>query len=239
MKSARLRLGVTAPPGVAIFRRELLESNPELRAAEIPAAPAEEIRRTEAFAELSRALRNKLGTARVGLALAQQQLRLQRYAGAEDSLTRVAQEIDAASDFLNSVDDPAPAASAKQSGAVRRVLVVEDDRNECELLAGFLRLAGLEVTTARDGVDALDRLRSGDQPDIILLDMMLPRCDGPTTLRQICQNPKLDQAKIYAVTGHAQSFFEQNESTERIDRWFRKPLDPERLLRELAGELAV
>jgi len=61
-----------------------------------------------------------------------------------------------------------------------------DDRNECELLAAFLRLSGVEVATAGDGADALDYLRAPPSR-VVLLDMIMPRCDGPTTVRAIAK----------------------------------------------------
>ena len=114
-----------------------------------------------------------------------------------------------------------------------RALLVEDDQNERELLAGFLRLSGMDVDVVEDGVDALDYLRTKTPPDIILLDMILPRCDGPTTVRQIRSNPGNNRLKIFGVTGHAPESFH----LEGVDRWFRKPLNPEVLLHDLSEEL--
>lgn len=54
------------------------------------------------------------------------------------------------------------------------MLVVEDDRNQRELPAGFLRMAGLDVDTAGDGLDALEHLHARSRPDMVLLDMGLP-----------------------------------------------------------------
>ncbi len=119
----------------------------------------------------------------------------------------------------------------------RRALLVEDDRNQRELLAGFLRLSGLEVDTAGDGCDALDYLRSGHRPDMVLLDMGLPRCDGLSTVRQIRSDPTMVGLKVFAVTGYRPEDFDLERGAGGIDRWFQKPLDPEGLVRELATEL--
>jgi CheY-like chemotaxis protein len=120
----------------------------------------------------------------------------------------------------------------------RRALLVEDDHNERELLAGFLRLAGIDVVTAGDGSDALDRLRQPDErPDVVLLDMVLPRLDGPTTVRAIRRDPALAGLKIFAMTGHSPERFGLGEGPSGIDRWFNKPLNPEVLLRDLHQEL--
>lgn len=65
-----------------------------------------------------------------------------------------------------------------------RILLVEDDPSIREVTALGLRAAGFEVVTAADGVDALARWRSS-HPDLVLLDVMLPRLDGLEVLRVI------------------------------------------------------
>jgi CheY-like chemotaxis protein len=116
--------------------------------------------------------------------------------------------------------------------------LVEDNPNERELLATFLRMAGLSVDTAGDGADALGYLHSHARPDVILLDMGMPRCDGPTAVRAIRQEPALAGVKIVAVTGHAAEEFDLKAGPGGVDRWFQKPVDPAVLVRELERELA-
>ncbi|WP_041939006.1 MULTISPECIES: response regulator transcription factor [Frankia] len=65
-----------------------------------------------------------------------------------------------------------------------RVLVVDDDAAVRESLERSLRFEGYEVTTAVDGADALDAV-CRDQPDIVVLDVMMPRIDGLETCRQL------------------------------------------------------
>jgi len=65
-----------------------------------------------------------------------------------------------------------------------RILLVDDDPNLLVLLAEQLRADGFEVQTARDGQEALRRLEGG-WPDLLLLDMMMPRMDGLTLAREI------------------------------------------------------
>src|SRR5262249_29674807 len=72
-----------------------------------------------------------------------------------------------------------------------RALLVEDDRNERELLASYLRMAGIEVDVAGDGCAALEYLRRPEPPDVVLLDMGLPRCDGATAVKIIRGDPQL------------------------------------------------
>ncbi len=65
-----------------------------------------------------------------------------------------------------------------------RILLVDDDPNLLVLLAEQLRDDGFEVTTARDGVEARRRLETA-WPDLVLVDMMMPRMDGLTLAREI------------------------------------------------------
>jgi len=57
------------------------------------------------------------------------------------------------------------------------ILVVEDDRSTRQLLTGLLKTAGFSVTSAKDGVDALKRLRAGSY-DLMLLDVWMPKMNG-------------------------------------------------------------
>jgi two-component system, OmpR family, KDP operon response regulator KdpE len=65
-----------------------------------------------------------------------------------------------------------------------RILIVDDDPNLLVLLADQLRADGYEIQTARDGDEALRRLKSG-WPDLLIIDMMMPRMDGLTLAREI------------------------------------------------------
>jgi CheY-like chemotaxis protein len=131
-----------------------------------------------------------------------------------------------------SANAPAQPAAPAQKGSPK-ALLVEDDHNECELLAGFFRLAGYEVATAADGSDAIDYLRQHERPDVMLLDMMLPRCDGPTTIRRLRDDPAFNDLKIFAMSGFTPDQVGLDCGASGVARWFQKPLNPELLLREL------
>ncbi|HEY3523907.1 MAG TPA: response regulator transcription factor [Candidatus Limnocylindrales bacterium] len=76
------------------------------------------------------------------------------------------------------------AASAPYGPAAPRILLVDDDPGLLVLLADQLRNDGFEVQTARDGEEALRRL-GGGWPDLLIIDMMMPRKDGLTLAREI------------------------------------------------------
>jgi CheY-like chemotaxis protein len=96
-------------------------------------------------------------------------------------------------------------------------------------------MAGVHVDTAGDGIDALEHLRRRERPDVVLLDMGLPRCDGAATVRRIRGEPAYSGLKIYAVTGSAPSQFDLDLGPRGVDRWFQKPVDSEALVRDLTA----
>jgi carbon storage regulator CsrA len=134
--------------------------------------------------------------------------------------------------FRSVCGDPATSSSAH-----RKALLVEDNCNERELLTGFLRGSGLEVDAVSDGSDALAYLGSHDKPDVVLLDMGLPRVDGPAVIRELRGNPSFAGLKIIGVSGHAPEEFGLECGPRGINGWFQKPLDPAALVHELAEEL--
>jgi CheY-like chemotaxis protein len=114
-----------------------------------------------------------------------------------------------------------------------QALLVEDDSNERELLAGLLRMSGYNVVTARDGLDALEYLNTHNRPDVVLLDMRMPRCDGPTTIERIRANPNTADLRVFAVSGTSPSELGISTGAGGVDGWFAKPLNPETLARQI------
>ena len=231
-KSGKVRLGIQAPPGVAILREELLERDGPRQPIAMP-FPSAVARST--LRELNHVVRNRLNAATLGLALIRRQLHggVSRV-GLEGTLDKIEREFESLDQQMEKMKEQvAPQRPIKP----RKALLVEDDPNECELMAGFLRLAGLEVDTAADGVEALEYLDERGRPDVLLLDMVLPRCDGPTFLRAIRHDPACAGLKIFAVSGHSPVRFGLDSGTTGCDRWFRKPVNPEALLRDLNQDL--
>ncbi|MBI4062869.1 MAG: response regulator transcription factor [Elusimicrobia bacterium] len=81
----------------------------------------------------------------------------------------------------------------------KKILVVDDDESICELLKFVLERDGFGVVLAKDGEQAL-RYAEAEQPDLILLDLMLPRYGGFEILRQL-QKPKTGSIQIIVMTG--------------------------------------
>jgi CheY-like chemotaxis protein len=83
-----------------------------------------------------------------------------------------------------------------------RILVIEDNDANQELITRFLRREGYDVIQAADGVTGV-ALAQGQVPDLILMDLSLPELDGWEATRQIRANPGTAKVPIIALTAHA------------------------------------
>ena len=118
-----------------------------------------------------------------------------------------------------------------------RVLVVDDDEVIRQLIAVNLTLEGFEVATAVDGEDCLDKVTQ-TSPDVITLDIMMPRLDGWVTATQLRKNPLTSAIKVVLITARAQEDDRSRGKEIGVDAYLTKPFDPAemiRVVRELAG----
>src|SRR5438067_1421688 len=118
-----------------------------------------------------------------------------------------------------------------------RVLVVDDDEVIRRLIAVNLQLEGFEVATAVDGQDCLDKV-AAVAPDVITLDVMMPRLDGWETAIQLRRSPETAHIKVVLITARAQEEDKNHGSQVGADAYLTKPFDPNemiRVIRELAG----
>ena len=213
IKPGVVRLGIEAPAQVPVLREEL-RPQPLAHALNGAAEP--------------QGLAEGLAAAAARLALLRRQLGPALPPAAAETLRHLEADLQALQ------RRPAPPPAARKA---RTALLVEDNANERELLAHFLRGAGLEVSTAGDGLAALDYLHTRPRPDVVLMDMGMPRCDGPTAVREIRRDPAYAGLRIVAVSGHRPDEFDLGVGPAGVDRWFRKPIDPRELLRDVIAEL--
>jgi DNA-binding response OmpR family regulator len=121
--------------------------------------------------------------------------------------------------------------------ALGRVLVVDDDEVIRQLIAVNLTLEGFDVATAVDGQDCLDKV-AAINPDVITLDVMMPRLDGWVTAGQLRRNPETSQIRVVLITARAQEDDKTRGQEIGVDAYLTKPFDPGemiRVVRELAG----
>ena len=110
-----------------------------------------------------------------------------------------------------------------------RVLVVEDEHELRELIATWLETRHYQVVQAADGRDAVDLLEAGLEPDVILLDLTMPRMDGRAFLEWMRASPKHRDRRVIVASGYL-----DDEHPVDVDRAFSKPFRPDLLERELA-----
>jgi CheY-like chemotaxis protein len=154
------------------------------------------------------------------------------------------QAIAAASGHASRRPPPAPRRRASTRLAMMqlagaRLLVVEDDPGSQELAAELLRAAGLDVTLAGNGQQALDRLAAAPQGfDAVLMDCQMPVMDGYETTRRIRREPAWRELPVIALTASAMSGDRERILAAGMSDHLPKPLNVERLFETLARWLA-
>ncbi len=114
-----------------------------------------------------------------------------------------------------------------------RILVIEDDEDNLELVCFLLEQAGFELLQARDGREGLD-LAFSHHPQMILLDMSIPEVDGWKVARQLKDSPETRDILIVALTGHTAPGDRKKALDAGCDGYISKPLD----IPEFATEVA-
>jgi len=105
-----------------------------------------------------------------------------------------------------------------------RGLVVEDNTNAAASMMSFLRLAGHEVEVAPDGPSAVEAVRDRP-PDVVLLDLGLPRMDGWEVARRVREQPGPKRPLLVAVTGRGAEGDHRRSEEAGIDLHLTKPVD--------------
>jgi CheY-like chemotaxis protein len=115
---------------------------------------------------------------------------------------------------------------------VTKVLVVEDNPVNRELLRELLESWGYAVMEACDGQEAL-RMADEAQPDILLLDIGMPLLDGYSVARKIRENPGLTQLPILAITAYAMQGDREEILKSGFNGYLSKPINAQALADEL------
>jgi PAS domain S-box-containing protein len=120
----------------------------------------------------------------------------------------------------------------------RRILVADDNTDVVESLALLLRVNGHEVETARDGLEAVE-LAARFRPDLVLMDIGMPKLDGYAACRRIRQSPWGKDLVIIALTGWGQDDDRRKAEEAGFNARLVKPVEPSALLRLLTGSQAM
>jgi len=110
-----------------------------------------------------------------------------------------------------------------------RVLVVDDEEGIRVLCRVNLELGGFEVLEAADGVEAMEKARA-EHPDLVFLDLMMPRMDGWQVLEQLKSEPTTANIPVVVLTARTSEEDQMRGWDEGILEYLAKPFNPQRLV---------
>jgi two-component system cell cycle response regulator DivK len=121
---------------------------------------------------------------------------------------------------------------------VAKILLVEDNELNRDMLSRRLTRRGYTVVAAEDGEQGLELARS-ERPDLILMDMSLPGIDGWEATRRLRADPELAGARVIALTAHAMAGDRERAIEAGCDDYDTKPVEMERLLLKITTLLGA
>ena len=113
-----------------------------------------------------------------------------------------------------------------------RILVVDDEIYIVHILDFSLGMEGYEVLTALDGEQALERLKS-DKPDLIVLDIMMPKVDGYEVCRTIKSNPDTQHIPVILLSAKGRNVDQKMGFDVGADDYITKPFSPRKLVERI------
>lgn len=128
----------------------------------------------------------------------------------------------------------APTVSVPPTVTARRILVVDDNRDSAQSLAMLLELSGHQTQTAHDGLQAVEVAESF-RPDVVLLDIGLPKLNGYEVARKIRSEPWGSDIVLVALTGWGQEEDRRRSAEAGFDSHMVKPVDLKALMKLLAS----
>ena len=118
------------------------------------------------------------------------------------------------------------------------VLVVEDYQDAREMYTAYLQFSGFDVAEAGNGVEAIEKTQEL-LPDIVLMDLALPRMDGWEATRRLKSDERTRHIPIVALTGHALAGHAEGARAAGCDAFVTKPCLPDALVAEIRRLLDV
>jgi CheY-like chemotaxis protein len=117
-----------------------------------------------------------------------------------------------------------------------RILVIEDNPTNLELMTYLLNAFGHVAITARDGEEGVEAALH-ENPDLILCDLALPKMDGFDVVRRLRAEPRLKGVPVIAVTASAMVGDREKVISTGFDGYMSKPITPETFVAEVEGYL--
>lgn len=109
------------------------------------------------------------------------------------------------------------------------VLIVEDSVTQREMISDLLRGSGLNVSVACDGVEALERIQ-GVRPDLVVLDIVMPRMNGYEVCRRLKADPKTQNVPVVMCSSKGEEFDRYWGMKQGADAYIAKPFQPTELI---------
>lgn len=220
-----VRLGIDAPRSVQVLRDELAQTS----AANSAAFSANDIP-----VEVGQQFRNRLRNAATQLCRLHEQIETMQSENAETAILDIFSE-------LRDLDNEVVKRSSLERKAFdeptsRSVVLVEDNKNEAQLMASFLRYRDYDVQTLDNGASAIQYLASHETPCCVLLDMNMPQYDGSWTINEIRSNPNYEALKVFAVSGSSPAEYGFDSDLTGLTGWFQKPVNPEAIVMQIEQE---
>jgi twitching motility two-component system response regulator PilH len=110
-----------------------------------------------------------------------------------------------------------------------KVLVVEDSPAQREMIAGLLKDSGLDVSEAGDGVAALEAIQ-GQMPDLVVLDIVMPRMNGYEVCRRLKADPATQKVPVVMCSSKGEEFDRYWGIRQGADAYISKPFQPKELI---------
>ena len=111
----------------------------------------------------------------------------------------------------------------------KKILAVDDERSIVRLVQVNLQRAGYDVVTAFDGKEALEKVEA-EQPDLVVLDVMMPYMDGFEVLQTLRKNPSTRELPVIMLTAKAQDADVFRGWQNGVDCYLTKPFNPMELI---------
>ena len=119
-----------------------------------------------------------------------------------------------------------------------KILYVEDNEDNVYMLSRRLKRKGFEIVVAVDGEQGVE-MASSEKPDLILMDLSLPKMDGWTATKRIKSNNDLKSIPIIALSAHAMEEHKQRAIESGCNDYDTKPVDIDRLLSKISAQLGT
>lgn len=113
------------------------------------------------------------------------------------------------------------------------ILVIEDDEDVRYMLRLVLEFEGFRTSGASDGLEALKRLRAGESPSAMVLDLRLPRMSGVDFLKTVRADPDLEKIPVLVLSGDSAA--EQEAFALEVADFLSKPVDMDVLVDRVSG----